>query len=531
MSAPSSGTGGRLTFGTAGRLTFGTAGIRGPLGPGPGHMNREVVRATVTGVVAQLRAEHGADAALVVVVGRDARHGSSDLADEAVATLLDHDVRVARFGGVVPTPLVAHAVRHLGAAAGLMITASHNPASDNGMKVYWSDGAQIVAPLDAAIEARISAGEVPPSSARAGTPGEAPPAAIDLGTVPLGGPTIDAYVREVVGARRPAGTDAPRSEREGLTTVYTALHGVGADLFERVARDAGIVTRAVRAQRDPDPDFPTVTSPNPEEPGVLDALFAEAERHHAALALALDPDADRLAVGVPTDRGWRQLTGDETGALLAHHLLRVTDGLPDRFVASTVVSSRLVARMCAASGVRHVETLTGFKWLSRPGLAHPAWHQVLLYEEALGYAVGPQDRDKDGIAAACCVVDAVTALRDRGLTVDALLDDLALRHGAFVTRNGSVRLDAGAAPAPTAVPASLGGVEVVHDDRPAPDVHRWLLADDTRVIVRPSGTEPKLKYYCEAVVPVDDGDVTAARALAERRLDAVLDDLGPVLAR
>ena len=395
-----------------GRLTFGTAGIRGPLGPGPGHMNREVVRATVTGVIAQLRAEHDPGSPLVVVVGRDARHGSAALADEAVATLVDHDIRVAHFGDVVPTPLVAHAVRHLGAAAGLVITASHNPASDNGMKVFWSDGAQIVAPLDAAIEARIRAGEIPSSSGIAGSPDAGSEATIDLGTVAAGGPAVDAYVRDVVTARRPSGGTAP-GPGSPLATVYTALHGVGADLFERVAREAGIVTRAVAAQREPDPDFPTVTSPNPEEPGVLDALFAEAERHDAALALALDPDADRLALGVPTDRGWRQLTGDETGALLAHHLLEVTDGLAGRFVASTVVSSRLVARMSAARGVRHVETLTGFKWLSRPGLAHPTWHQVLLYEEALGYAVGPHDRDKDGIAAACCAVDAVTSLRDR----------------------------------------------------------------------------------------------------------------------
>ncbi|MDQ2679263.1 MAG: phospho-sugar mutase, partial [Actinomycetota bacterium] len=422
----------------------------------------------------------------------------------------------SRSGGHPFEELGAHAVPQLGAAAGLMITASHNPATDNGMKVYWSDGAQIVAPLDAAIEARIAVGEVPPA-------GDPSPTTIDLGSVASGGPTIDAYVHAVATTRRPLRPPRP------LRTVYTALHGVGAELFERVTTAAGVVSDAVASQRDPDPDFPTVTSPNPEEAGTLDELFAEANRRDADLAIALDPDADRLALGVPTDQGWRQLNGDETGALLAHHLLDLTDGTADRFVASTVVSSRLVARMCAASGVRHVETLTGFKWLSRPGLAHPAWHQVLLYEEALGYAVGPHDRDKDGIAAACCAVDAVGTLRDQGLSVVDLLDDLARRHGAFVTRNGSVRLVPGTPAADPVVPASLGGVPVVRDDRPVPDVHRWLLEDDTRVIVRPSGTEPKLKYYCEAVVPVGDGDVSTARATAAERLDAVLEELRSIL--
>ena len=403
-----------------------------------------------------------------------------------------------------------------------MITASHNPATDNGMKVYWSDGAQIVAPLDAAIEARIAAGEVPPA-------GDQEPATIDLGSVADGGPTIDAYVRDVATTRRSPAATGAGADRPPLRTVYTALHGVGAELYERVTRAAGVASDAVASQRDPDPDFPSVTSPNPEEPGALDELFAEAARRDAELAIALDPDADRLALGVPTEHGWRQLSGDETGALLAHHLLDLTEGTANRFVASTVVSSRLVARMCTAAGVRHVETLTGFKWLARPGLAHPEWHQVLLYEEALGYAVGPHDRDKDGISAACCAADAVTALRDRGLTVADLLDDLARRHGAVVTRNGSVGLVPGTVPGVPAVPASLGGVAVVSHDRPGPDVHRWLLEDDTRVIVRPSGTEPKLKYYCEAVAPVTDGDVTAARTAASDRLDRVLDDLEPIL--
>ena len=518
--------------GAAPRLRFGTAGIRGPLGPGPGHINRRVVHDAVAAIAAQLRDEHRADhhpdRPLVVAVGRDARHGSADLADEAVTTLRTCGVQVATFDDVVPTPLLAFAVRTLGTDAGLMITASHNPASDNGMKVYWSDGAQIVAPLDSAIEARIvdleaSGVSGPPPTAQWSTTTDG---VESLGSVDEGSAVVDAYVQQVTTARRPDG----RPPGPPLRTAHTALHGVGAALFERVARTAGFDSVAVTDQRDPDPDFPSVVSPNPEEPGALDALLSTATAVSAELAIALDPDADRLALAVPDGDGWRPLTGDETGALLAHHLLGVTAGRPDRFVATTVVSSRLVARMAAAQGVRHIETLTGFKWLSRPGLANPSWHQVLLYEEALGYAVGPHDRDKDGISAACCAVDAVAALRDQGRTVADLLDRLACDHGAFVTRNGSIRLDPTGTTASRIdrAPSTLGGIAVVDHDRPGPDVERWWLADDTRVIVRPSGTEPKLKYYCEALTAVREATpagIAAARADGTTRLEAVVDDL------
>ncbi len=500
-----------------GRLTFGTAGIRGPYGPGAGHMNTEVVHDTVRGVLDELWAEHRGHGRPLVVVGRDARHGSAELAAEAVDTLVDGGADVAVFSGVVPTPLLARSLVHLSASAGLMVTASHNPATDNGMKVYWSDGAQIVSPRDADIEARIALldADRPAHPRGHGT-------IRDLGTVADGSPMVEAYVRDTL--------DAHPGDLAAARVAYTPLHGVGGELFERVAAAAGIEALPVRSQREPDPDFPGLPSPNPEESGVLDELLATASDGRVDVGVALDPDADRLALVVPSPAGWRQLGGDELGALLAHHLLGTTATRPDRFVASTVVSSRLVPRMCTAAGVRHVETLTGFKWLSRPGLAHPEWSQVLLYEEALGYAVGPHDRDKDGISAALVAVAAVTALARSGRSVDDLLDELAVEHGAVVTRNGSIPTGA-SSPSAIAAPTTLGGVEVVTDDRPGPDVQRWLLADDTRVIVRPSGTEPKLKYYCEAIVPVVGGDVTGARAEGARRTDVVVEDLRERLGR
>lgn len=513
-------------------LAFGTAGLRGPRGPGPSQMNRAVVRDAVAAIAVQLLGEHDGHR-IVAVVGRDARHGSAGLEAQAIEVLSGHGIDVAAFGDVVPTPLLAFAVRHLGAHAGLMFTASHNPASDDGMKVYWSDGAQIIAPLDVEIEERIrrirsTAGH----DVAAGIEGVRPGRLVELGTVDGDSPVVDAYLSHVrttrLGGATPTGRPAP-------TVRYTALHGVGAELFEKVALEAGIRALAVTSQRAPDPDFPGVSSPNPEEHGVLDALLAEVTNDAVDLGVALDPDADRLALVVPGRGGWRQLTGDETGALLAHHLLEASTGRPDRFVASTVVTSRLVARMCAAADVRHVETLTGFKWLCRPGLQHPEWSQVLLHEEALGYAVGPSDRDKDGISAAVCATDAIDSLAAVGRSVDDLFDDLARRHGAFVTLNDSVRLPEGVVAGdmlPDTPPTGLGGIELVHTDRPAPDVHRWYLADDTRVVLRPSGTEPKLKYYCEGIGAVDpSASPSAVRRDVLERLRLVTVDIEALIAR
>ena len=519
------------------RLAFGTAGLRGPLGPGPNRVNRLVVRQTAAGLAQALPAHGSRDgegAPLRVVVGHDARHRSADLAADAIDVLSARGTEVHAFEGPVPTPLAAVAVRLLDADAGVVVTASHNPAGDNGVKVYLADGAQLRPPDDAAIAAAIE--EVAATDPEvAATPGARRGAVVPAGIATVGGLT-DAYVARAVslGAGPPA---------RPVPHAHTALHGVGADLATRVLSDAGHgPLHWVASQREPDPDFPTTPSPNPEEPGVMDAVTGLARSVGAAVALALDPHADRLAVAAPDRAGrWRTLTGDEVGALLAEHLLGRPDPLRrhDRFVATTVVSSRLVQRVAAAHHARVVETLTGFKWLSRPGLEHPTWTQVLLYEEALGYAVGADARDKDGITAALVAADLVALLAPDGRTLPDVLDDLARRHGAHVTRNGSLRVSGPGHEARLAglvdrllasPPTRLGGRPVVRTDRPAPDVLRLWDDLDTRVAVRPSGTEPKLKHYCEAVVEVPDGaDPDEARAEAARRLDAVVADLDALL--
>jgi phosphomannomutase len=514
-----------------GRLGFGTAGLRGPLGPGPRRMNRLLVRQSAAGLARALR-EAGVDAARRgVVVAHDARHGSADFAEEVTATLCAHGIAVHRLDGPAPTPLAAFALRHLGAAAAAVVTASHNPASDNGLKVYWGDGAQIVPPVDGAIAAAILAAARDGGAPAAGT---ATAHVHHLGGAAEDTPLVRAYTAEALGL-------VPGPPARPVPLAVTSLHGVGADLLDLVLRRGGHgPVHHVESQRAPDPDFPTVAFPNPEEPGAMDLLLSTAAATGATLAIANDPDADRVALAAEgRDGRWRALGGDETGALLAHHLLSLTDGTPDRLLATTVVSSRLLGSMCAAAGAHFAETLTGFKWLCRPAMEHPGWTQVMTYEEALGYAVGPSARDKDGITAALVAADLAATLAASGATVWDVLDDLARAHGAHVTANGSVRLSGpGWRPALDArlervvdrPPSRLGGIAVEATDQPAPDVLRLHLADRTRVVVRPSGTEPKLKHYCEAIEAVAGHESPDdARQRARYRAEAVVDALRPLL--
>ena len=515
-----------------GRLHFGTAGLRAPVGVGPNRMNRLMSAITALATARVLMEQAGTDPVGPVVVAHDARRGSREFAAEITDALCASGLDAMTISGPAPTPLAAFAVRHLDASAGMVVTASHNPARDNGIKVYWSDGAQIAPPVDRQISDAMdnlfvdlwSGGQM------IGPHGAARGRMEDLGSVEEGTPLVEAYLSEAAGL--------PRSEgHHPVVVAYTALHGVGADLLElALGRMQSVELVQVASQREPDPLFPTVEFPNPEEPGAMREVLELADAVSADLAIANDPDADRLAIAAPAEEGgWQVLSGDETGALLAHHLFTLTSDIDDRLVATTVVSSRLLGSMARADGVHFEETLTGFKWLCRPALEHPEWTQVLIYEEALGYAIGPLARDKDGITAAVVAVDLARQLASSGRTVWDLLDDLAERHGAHVTANGSRRLDGPdardrldglAAELVAHPPTTLGGNRVSDSDQPAGDVLRLWLTDGTRVVLRPSGTEPKFKYYCEAIEPVGtDRDSRAARRRARLRLRKIERDL------
>jgi len=500
----------------AGTLEFGTAGLRGAVGAGPNRMNRAVVIKAAAGLTAYLQRDIAAPR---VVIGYDARYRSDDFALDTAAVVTAAGGQALLLPRPLPTPVLAFAVRHLRADAGVMVTASHNPPQDNGYKVYLGDGSQIVPPVDAAIASEIAAVARVSDVPRA-----------DAGWEVTGEDVLEAYLRDVVAVVRP---DAPRA----LSIVHTPLHGVGRDVVVRALVDAGFeAPYVVPTQAEPDPDFPTVAFPNPEEKGAIDAALDAARERGADLVLANDPDADRCAVAVPDPKaagGWRMLSGDEVGVLLGAHL--VDRGVPqDAVMACSIVSSRQLAAVCAAAGVRHVETLTGFKWIARvPGLRYG-------YEEALGYCVDPDSvRDKDGVSAALLVAELAAELKADGRTLLDRLDDLARAHGVYATDQYAVRvadlsLIAGAMARLRAnPPVQLGGAPVERvddlsrgsDELPPTDGLRYLLAGRGRVVVRPSGTEPKLKCYLEVVEPVQDDEVAAARKAAAQGLSNLRADV------
>ncbi|MEO7234632.1 MAG: phospho-sugar mutase, partial [Lapillicoccus sp.] len=400
----------------SGMLEFGTAGLRGALGAGPHRMNRAVVLRAAAGLTAYLQTEC-AIAEPMVVVGFDARHRSDDFARDTASVVVGAGGRASVLPHPLPTPVLAFAIRHLGADAGVMVTASHNPAADNGYKVYLGDGSQIVPPTDTQIAAHIAAvGSV-----------------ADLALAGDGWETLDDEVQEEY-ARRVAALVPPEAPRD-LSVVHTSLHGVGNETMRRVFELAGFpAPYPVAAQADPDPDFPTVPFPNPEEAGAIDAALGVAREVHPDIVIANDPDADRCAAAVLDDGRWRMLRGDEVGALLGAHVL-ARGVAPDAVFACSIVSSRLLAAMTAAAGIRHEETLTGFKWIGRvPGLTYG-------YEEALGYCVAPQVvRDKDGVSAALFLAEMAAGLKALGRTLLDVLDDLAVAHGVHATGSFSVRV-------------------------------------------------------------------------------------------
>jgi phosphomannomutase len=518
-------------------LSFGTAGLRGAMGAGPNRMNRAVVIRATAGLAAYLHdTGHAGEA---VIVGFDARHGSARMAADAAAVLVAAGFTVHLADRPLPTPVVAFGVLHLGCAAGIVVTASHNPPQDNGYKVYLGDGAQIVPPADVEIAARIAAVGPLDSVPRAadGAPG----------VHSVGDELVEAYLAGAVAtAVRPAGEGGSGvgpevvAARAGLKVVYTPMHGVGRDVVVAAFERAGFARPlVVPEQGDPDPEFPTVAFPNPEEPGALDLAFALAARERAGLILANDPDADRLAVVIPAGDGWRALSGDEIGVLLADWLLSAGTG-PDRLVVNSIVSTSMLSRLAEARGVAAAEVLTGFKWIARAAFDRPDLRFVYGFEEAIGSSVGTLVRDKDGITAALAMADLVAFERVRGRTLADRLDDLARELGAYVTRQRSVRVEGldGLARMQEVVdalaaspPSTLAGRPVTEADDlrlgkalPPTDGVR-LRGDGVRLIVRPSGTEPKLKFYAEAVAPVPPGgDLAAARAEAERTATAILDE-------
>jgi phosphomannomutase len=481
-------------------------------------MNLAVVTRAATGLVRWLAASGGKGPLLI---GYDARHGSKAFAEQTarVATGAGRDALV--LPRPLPTPVLAHAVRALGAVAGVMVTASHNPAADNGYKVYLgaglggSDGAgsQIVPPADAQIEAAISA-VGPLAEVELGEPGRV-----------LDDTIVQGYVHSAAALIAP---DGPRA----LSVAYTPLHGVGGEVLAAVFTRAGFdAPRVVAEQETPDPDFPTVAFPNPEEPGAMDRVLALAASTGADLAIANDPDADRCAVAVPdTAGGWRILRGDELGALLADHLIRRgTKGV----LATTIVSSMLLKALCAARGVPYAETLTGFKWIVRA-----ADDLAYGYEEALGYCVAPEHvRDKDGITAALTVAELAAGLRQQGRTLADRLDELAAEFGVHATDQLSIRvtdlteitrtmaLVRGTPPA-----FLLDEPVTVTDLLPDNDV-LTLRTRGARVVIRPSGTEPKLKAYLEVVVPTAGGDVPATRTHAAALLATLRAEVSAALGR
>jgi phosphomannomutase len=506
----------------AGTIAFGTAGLRGKVEAGSNRMNRATVIRATKGLADFLNARDDASAGAPVVIGYDARLSSRQFTEDAVGVLAASGIPVVMFDEFVPTPLVAYAARQYGARAAIVVTASHNPPADNGYKVYDSNGAQIIPPVDAMISAAIDA--APPAN-------EIAIAGLEHDLVSIAPMTVfDDYLNDMAPIRTPA------DDAANVTIAYSAMHGVGGRFIVEALEHFGYRdVHVVPEQFEPDGTFPTVAFPNPEEPGAMDLLLRTAASSGADVALANDPDADRLAVAVHDGTEWIPLTGNQIGWILGDYLLTHRDRA-DPFVGMSIVSSPLLNVIAEENGAVCRSTLTGFKWIWNAALdGDPSGESFLFgYEEALGYSVGPAVRDKDGLSAAVVMVDLVARLKAEGVTLSDHLHRLGERYGRWVSVQRSVKRPGGDGASEIAemmdrlraeTPRSIDGVQVVSvrdflegaEDRPrylpASNLLEFHLGERGRILVRPSGTEPKLKIYVDLAALRDEGlDQTEAKA-------------------
>jgi phosphomannomutase len=481
----------------SGRLLFGTAGLRAQVGAGPMRMNRLVVQQAAAGLVDYLlRTVEGA-AEAGILIGFDARRKSDVFALDTARVAAARGMKALLLPSVFPTPVLAWNISRLGVAAGVMVTASHNPPQDNGYKVYLGSGAQIVPPHDELISDAIESFDATSIEL-----------ASEVSTLIriLGNECIDEYIKWLPSVR--LCRDVPR-----IKVAYTAMHGVGGDTALRAFASAGFDQPVVvAAQQEPDGSFPTVSFPNPEEPGAMDLVIDLARQSGAAIALANDPDADRLGVAIPitgdSSGEWRLLRGDEIGWLLGDHILRHTHG-DDRLVVTTLVSSSLLGKMAHKHGVAFEETFTGFKWIADAAMKRSDKRLVFAYEQALGYLVADQPLDKDGISAALLMTEIAALAVHDGVTVQQRLDQIAAEYGQHVTAELSVKMSPSDGAAVVEElranpPVMIGGRQVVGvEDFPEANLLRLWLDEvggrGVRLQIRPSGTEPKVKLYGEAV--------------------------------
>ncbi|MFK8047973.1 MAG: phospho-sugar mutase [Halioglobus sp.] len=533
----------------SGRLEFGTAGLRGVVGAGPAMMNVLVIRQTSAGLGQYLLQNVNDAANRGVLVAYDGRSDSKRFAKESACVFAAMGITAYVTSDVAATPVAAFGVLDLGCAAGVVVTASHNPPEYNGFKVYWGNGAQIIPPHDAGIAKEIDIvanGDVSWIEFEKGTA---------KGKIVV---LDDGFYQSYIDNIQASPLFATQPGSRSISIAYTAMHGVGAPIAESMLADAGFGSvYSVASQREPDGTFPTVNFPNPEEPGAMDAVIALAREHGATLACANDPDADRLAVAVRTQEGeYEMLTGDMIGVLLADYLLQMDhDFVP--IVCTTIVSSRLLKELAESAGADFHETLTGFKWLANVAMdnedAAGKRQFLFAYEEALGYAPGKQVRDKDGLSALLAFAQMADKLAQRGCTVLDHLEDIYRRFGIYLTGQRSIALKPGAGSIGDALranpPGDIAGLPLHYCDDlsqglriyangntqslgfPVSDVLIYRTTDNSRVIVRPSGTEPKVKCYYEIVEKIEDESFSEAMNRAKARLSAMIEKHQSSLAK